>query len=291
MLIPQVFLELTNKCTANCLTCLNRIMRRERGYMDFGLFKKCIDEIAEGRLAKKVHFYGDGEPYLCPSHMAYFRYGIEKLSPLGIRTVIITNGSVITEIPDGIADFIISFNAGRKETYERITGLDFDRTVANIYRLWREGQFQRAQNVEIHMLVFEGNKDEMGDIIGLFGELGIPIRFSFKYDNQCGKIRDETLPAYRRVEREPCHYVEHCLNITWNGQVSLCPHDFDNEVIYGDANREKLREIWFSPLRLEILRAHREGRFTGLCRDCNYNTPIKGKVIYWRHGRWERAYG
>ena len=257
--------------------------------MNFNLFKKCVDEIAERELAAQVHFYGDGEPYLCPGHIKYFRYGIEKLAPLGIRTTVITNGSVITEIPDGITDFIISFNAGKKETYERITGLDFDRTVRNVYRLWAEGQFRRARNVEIHTLVFERNKDEMGNVVELFEELRIPIRFSFKYDNQCGKIEDETLPEFRRTEREPCHYVEHCLNITWNGQASLCPHDFDNGIIYGDANRETLAEIWASPLRLEILKAHEEGRFPGICEKCNYNTSIEEKIIYWRDGKWERG--
>jgi len=248
--------------------------------MTFNLFKKCVDEIAEENLAGQIHFYGSGEAYLCPEHMKYFNYGIEKLAPLGVRTTIITNGMLVTDIPKNIHDFIISFNAGRKETYQRLTGLDFDRTVNNIRRLYEEGQFENAENVEVHMLVHEKNVDEVDDFVKLFKPFNIRMRLAYKFDNQRGLIPDWTVEKFRTTKRFPCHYVLNVLYVTWNGEVSLCAHDFDNEVVYGDANTESLVEIWRSPLRAEMVLRHRQGRFEGLCENCNFNTSFDGKYFY-----------
>lgn len=280
--VQQIFLEVTNKCTACCTTCLNKTMHRERGVMLFDNFTKCIDEIVKHELATTVHLYGFGEPYLTPNYLDYCNYAIHWLGTKSITTNIITNGSVMTEIPYGLTNLNISFNAGKKKTYEKITGLDFDRTYNNICRLYHEGQFRKVLTpVEIHFLKFEENKNEVDDFFKLFcGFKGVQLRVATKYDNQRGLIEDETIEGYKESERIPCHYVKNVLNVTWNGDVSACPHDEDNKVVYGNAFDKSLRDCIVSQKRGEMLWNHNRGCFEGICERCNFNVNMDGKYEY-----------
>jgi MoaA/NifB/PqqE/SkfB family radical SAM enzyme len=279
-LVSQIFLETTNKCSACCSTCLNRVMRRERGVMPQDKFQALVDGIAAKRSCDLVHLYGFGEPYLTPGYLDYCNYAIPRLKGAGIRTAIITNGMLITEIPEGVDSFVISFNAGTRQTYERVTGLDYERTLANIRRLHKEGQFRRAGRVEIHMLVFEDNAAEVEQFRALFSGLGARLRLAFKYDNQRGLIQDKTLPRFKEDSRRPCHYVFNVLNICWDGRVILCPHDADGEVCYGNAFEEPLARIARHRLRRQIMEEHSRGRFGGLCEKCNFNVEMAGKYAY-----------
>ncbi len=274
----QMFIEITNMCNGRCITCLNRSMKRKRGIMDFELFRKIVDESSRNMYLEMVHLYGVGEDYLVPDVMEYFNYAIRKYRRRGIRTVLITNGELITDLPAGISAVDISFNGGRKESYERITGIRFDKTVKNIWRLEREGQLDHQTN--IHMLVFDENADEVEDFKRLFAFTNSNLVLAHKYDNQCGEIDDRTLHEFRNNKRTPCHYVRRVMNIAWNGDVILCPHDFEGVVNYGNIRDMSLSDIWHGDLHRENLLKHSTCSFDGICEKCNFNVPIEDQNIF-----------
>lgn len=278
----QLFLEITNACNGRCATCLNRSMKRPRGVMAFDLFRRLVDESLDTLYLDTVHLYGVGETFLAPRAMDYLDYAVARCHERGIRTCLITNGERVTDIPAGISVLDISFNAGRKETYERITGISFDRTVENLRRLHRAGRLDARSR--IHMLVFEDNREEVEDFKRLFSFTGAELMLAYKYDNQCGKIEDKTLPEYRpavgwETARIPCHYVRDVINVAWNGDVILCPHDFEGEVTYGNVAEASLVEIWESERHRAVLAAHARRRFEGLCARCNFNLPMEGTDV------------
>ncbi len=278
----QLFIELTNRCNGRCTTCLHSSMKREQGVMDFDLFRKIVDESLGSLYLEMVHLYGVGEVYMIPGVMKYFDYALERYSERGIRTCLITNGERITELPADLSVVDISFNAGKKETYERITGISFDRTRDNILRLQRDGQLD--EKVNIHMLVFDDNAEEIDEFKRLFAYTGAELVLAYKYDNQRGEIEDKTVARHKTGNgasgaRIPCHYVRDVLNIAWNGDVILCPHDFDGEVNYGNANDQALAEIWYGSLHKKMLSDHAACSFQGLCAKCNFNLPIDGKNV------------
>ena len=279
----QLFLEITNACNGRCVTCLNREMRRPRGIMDFDLFRRLVDESLDSLYLEMVHLYGVGETFLAPRAMDYLDYAAVRYGERGIRTCLITNGERIPDIPAGISVLDISFNAGREETYERVTGLCFQRTVENLRRLHRAGRLDGRSR--IHMLVFEDNRDEVEAFKRLFYFTSAELVLAYKFDNQCGKIEDKTLPEHRpaaegwEAARIPCHYVRDVINVAWNGDVILCPHDFEGEVTYGNACEASLVEIWESDQHRAVLAAHGRKRFEGLCRRCNFNLSMEGKDV------------
>jgi len=260
-------------------------MSRQRGVMAPELFKKLVDDIAAKSLTGIVHLYGFGEPYLTPNYLDYCAYAIPKLKRAGVGTNIITNGSVTTSIPQGVMNFIISFNGGNKESYEAITGLDFKQTVANIKRLYKEGQFKNANNVEIHCLIFKDNQGQEQEVLDLFKDVhGMRIRFAYKYDNQRGLIENKTITEYNTAKKLPCHYVFNVLNITWNGEVSACPHDENNQVVYGNVNTHTIEEVCASPVAIKLREKHAKHQFDGICKDCNFNTAFEDKYVYYKNG-------
>jgi len=279
----HLFLELTNLCSASCQTCLNRIMSRPRGVMDFEFFKKIVDlTSASNEIFGNVEFCGVGESYLVKNIKDYFDYAIPRYKERGISTTIVTNGSHTTFIPSGISHVDISFNAGRKETYEAITGLNFEKVLNNIKALDASGQLSPPERTHIHMLVFEDNKNEIMDFVNLFKDTAATLEFSFKYENQCDVIDDKTLPAFKTRTRYPCMYATNSVFVCWNGVVIPCPHDFHASVIFGDLNKNSIGEILSSPARIRMETEHRKKIFRGICENCNYNITFENKIFMFK---------
>jgi radical SAM protein with 4Fe4S-binding SPASM domain len=273
--VLHVFIEVTNLCNARCITCLQKDMKRKRGTMDLQKFKNLIDIVKKKDVAW-VHLYGIGESYMVPGILDYFNYALRELGDNGVDSVLITNGEIITELPKGFKEVFISFNAGKKESYERITGLNFDKTVSNIKRLSKEGQL--GDNVVIRMLASDNTKDEVEDFRKIFKDIRCNLEISYKFENQRGEIQDLTIRDYKKIERVPCNYVMSTMNICWNGDVILCPHDFEGEVKYGNIFEEGWNKIVSAPLRKKNITDHKRGNFCGLCRLCNYNVPLADQV-------------
>lgn len=268
----QLIIELTNSCNGRCITCLNSSMKRSRGVMDFELFKKIVDESLKCLYLEAVHLYGIGEDYLIPNVMDYFDYAISRYYEAGVRTVLITNGERVTYLPDRISTVDISFNAGTPKSYWEITGMDFHRTVSNIYRLERDGNL--GPHVNLHMLVFKRNVHEVEEFKKLFAFTSANLVLAFKYDNQCGALEDETLDRFRSYTKIPCHYVRNVMNVCWNGDVTLCCHDSDAQVVHGNVKNLSLEQIWYGRSHSEKVVKHGKLMFDGLCRHCNFNIPI-----------------
>ena len=274
----KLFIELTNDCNAHCTTCLNKDMKRKRGVMDFDFFKKLVDVSCTKKIGY-VHLYGVGESYIVSNVEMYFDYAIKKYSEYGVDTILTSNGEIISQIPSGISEVLISFNAGKKETYERITGLNFNKTLQNIYRLNETGQL--VDNVTIRMLVSEETESEVDLFYDLFKHVDAHIELSYKYDNQHNAIDNKTIKklAVKYDNRVACNYVTRGINVCWNGNVILCPHDFEGEICFGNLYNQTWDDILNSELRKKILNEHNNLIFTNLCKNCNYNVKYKAPFI------------
>jgi MoaA/NifB/PqqE/SkfB family radical SAM enzyme len=88
-------IELTNDCNMGCLHCHRTLfMKREVGFMEFEVFKKIIDEVAQYPVAF-VRLVGQGEPVLHP----LFREMMEYVSGKKIKIELTTNGKIFELFP------------------------------------------------------------------------------------------------------------------------------------------------------------------------------------------------
>jgi MoaA/NifB/PqqE/SkfB family radical SAM enzyme len=91
--MQRVHMELTNVCNFDCVFCPSPIMQRTKGFMDFDLACRVIDEIVEEKIAEKVVFHIMGEPTLHPHFYDIARYSVER----GLVSTLTTNASTFTE--------------------------------------------------------------------------------------------------------------------------------------------------------------------------------------------------
>lgn len=184
-----------------------------------------------------------------------------------------TNAAAMTHIPK--VDFIaISFNGGTKESYEYTTGLNFERTVARIRKFYPEIAKIPA---EIHCLIWDGNEGTENALKELWADFPGRVRVSYKYDNQMRE--DHTIKAHKKDKRDPCDYLG-MLSIMPNGQVVSCAHDFEMTTNYGNVFTDSIEStIWHESRKKKGLE-HIAGKYTGICKNCNYNTTTDGRIVY-----------
>ena len=115
-------IESTNTCNLNCPMCGRNWMKERLGFIDFGLYKKIINQAAKYHLPS-VKLNYRGEPLLHPKISEMVRYAKEK----GILEVQFnTNGLLLNEkkakelIEAGLDRIIFSFDGATKKTYEKI---------------------------------------------------------------------------------------------------------------------------------------------------------------------------
>jgi len=286
----------TTRCSAACTTCLNSSIQ-EHCDLDVKLFKKLIAQIIDLKIKNKilVSFYSIGESYLHPRFVECCEWAIPLLHKRGIKTCIVTNGSHMERVPEGIDNFYISFNAGRKETYENVTGMSFDRVYRNILRLYKSGEYKKAKNVQIHMLCFDENEGEERDFIELFrGLKKFKYRFSYKYDNQYENTEHKGREGKRgggknEGRRIPCDYITNKVTVYANGDIVICSHDFLDSESYGNLNDMSLKEILESDWRKRILENALRGVYGGICEKCNYNLVGGGNEELFVYGSFGRV--
>ncbi len=245
----RLWIEPTSFCNLACVMCPNKdLSRDEKGYMDFDLFRKIIDE-AKG-WAFDVHLMHRGESLLHPEFFRMVAYAKEA----GLVTRFHTNGTLLDEdkarrlIASGLDQFAFSFDGFDKESYEkiRVKG-DFDRTVGNIVRFLEIKKELGAKKpfTVLELIYFADVFEKVGrrgqkEFLDRFKGLPLDEVKVKKLHNWAG---DEG-GAVRHKHYSPCTFLWQALVIFWDGSVLPCPQDFFGCAELGNAKDTSLAGIW-----------------------------------------------
>jgi MoaA/NifB/PqqE/SkfB family radical SAM enzyme len=263
-------ISVTTKCNAQCKTC--PVWQLQGFDMSVKDFKLIWNKLNTSKHINKILLNNTGDMYNHPDRIELFKYLENHRAKY---TVMTTNAEKMDYIP-AIDELIISFNGGNREGYEYTTGMDYERTCTNIRKHYKE-IFNKIKTVEMHCLIWDGNVESEKDILQTWSDFPGRIRISYKYDNQMKE--DHTLQDYKREERIYCDYLDK-LNIWPNGKIIMCAHDFAGSVSFGNILIEDIEVLMYNSDRKRKRIEHMSGEFTGLCENCNYNTPLWGKVNY-----------
>lgn len=135
-MISTVFIELTNHCNCRCQSCPQSIgLPRPRGYMDFDLFKKVVDQAWTISSTINLSFFG--EPTLHPEFLQCLKYLQQR--PVGKSVIIFSNFLNVTRnmineiICTAPTRMHLSINAATSQTYDTIRAgrlcTDLDGTI------------------------------------------------------------------------------------------------------------------------------------------------------------------
>lgn len=261
----RLWIETASVCNLKCIMCLNRALAGDKkGLMDFGLFRKIIDEAKD--YVYDVYLHHRGEPLLHPE----FPQMIEYAEKSGLKVKFHTNGTlmkpdlsrkILRAGPDLVSFSVDGFT---KETYEKIrVNADFDETMDNIscfLRYKKELGFKKPYTIieEIEFPEYKSPADEENKkkFSEHFRRLGLDEIIFKKLYNWAGYLDIDTSKLGER-SYTTCTFLWYSATIFWNGTVSPCPQDYYGKIRLGNVNEKPLREIWndneYVSLRQQIL--------------------------------------
>lgn len=274
-------IESTRKCNLRCPMCprtikLKRGEKIEEGDMDFGLFKKIVDEgAANGLYSIKFNYLG--EPLICKDIVKMVAYAKSK----GIIDVMFnTNGVLLTQtiskklIKAGLDKLFISFDSHFKERYEKIrVGAKFERTVENVKNLVQIRTRLKSLTpiVRVSMVVMKENKEEVLDYIKLWKPIVDLIGFS-DYLNPQGMDKEKRYAIRLRKHKNfVCSQLYQRLFIHYDGKIGLCCADYDAECDLGNVKDAAIKDVWLGEKMQKIRKLHNRGKWykIPLCKKCH----------------------
>lgn len=247
--------EMTTVCNKKCIICENTYWNEPSVHLTFEQFKRIADQIP----LKWVNLTGEGDSFLNKDFLKI----IEYLKKKDVCVFFVDSFDFIDErisrklVEIGVDGIYTSFDAGTKETFERVkVGCSFDRTVTNMRKLIDIKKELRSPIPDqcFRFVITNFNYQEMPKFIELVRSLGKPeelgdgVRIEYagllefpeveKYkiekipkdiiDETLRKSRETGIPVYF-AHSEPDHHppLEHCIAwmepyIMMGGYVQPC---------------------------------------------------------------------
>ena len=274
---PEVRLETTNRCNANCIVCARGDLKRPLTTMSDSKFYRLVSEV-KGMGAKTISPFGFGEPLLDPGLINKIRFCTDN----GLETFITTNSSLLTKkmsiklIDSGLTH--IRFSAhGLYENYEIVhKGIDFYKFFNNTmtFILLNDSVITSVSAMPIHgESVDEFVEFWKPGILVDYLEVWSPHNWTSKK-----KFRGNTVQKKRTCGRP----FSGPLQINADGTMMVRCFDYNGELNVGDTNKESIEDI-LKGVKFEAIREkHRKGNLKGLlCENCDQlNVGAENPLLY-----------
>lgn len=270
----KVIIENTNACNSDCIFCTHNQMTRKKGFMNFQLFKKIIDDCTTQGV-REVAIYRLGEPLLDTQFSEKITYakkaGIEIVSTN-------TNASLLdeenaTKILDSDIDVIyISLDASSKAVYEGIRrGLNYDVVERNVMKFieLRNNRGRKARII-LHFCITQENRNQVKDFIRKWKNSVDQICIADTHD-WSGNIEIKDKRPFQR--NGPCKLPWTEMVISWDGKVPLCCVDYNDTVVLGDLTNESIKDVWGGEKLKKYRKIHINKDFDKIpiCKNCTCN--------------------
>lgn len=287
----HIDIESTNACNLRCIMCYTLQLRGVKGLMDFGLFKRVVDEASRHK-APSIKIGFRGETTLHPELPRMVRYAKDK----GIMEVQFnTNGLLIDKtlgkqlIAAGTDRIIFSLDGLRPDTYNKIrVGSDYNTVTGNIKNLVRIRNSMGVKKpiVRIQMVCFKATKDEVMDFVRYWRKIVNRINL-IRYKKPMTTGYDSRRLAKVPTQSVPCRQLWQRLAVLWNGDVVMCCGDYKPDMAVGNIYKESLAAIWKNEKINAVRRLHSRMRMDEipLCARCEINKISKEGDWTWLAGK------
>ncbi len=275
---PEIRFETTNKCAYHCKICPRELMTRDQGVMTMELFKKIIDEAIPLGLTH-VTLTGFGEAMLDKHFLDRVKYCKSKNLYVSMDT---TGYLLKDKIIEGLLkyefDFIrFSVFATTKDVYKEVHNLDtFDLSIQRINKLLdlkKQNNFSYPKT-GVYFVIQKENQHQIDDFIKYWNNRVDEVDV-WKSHNW---IDTYDYREKSRKRKKTCGRPQSGpLQIRWDGQISACCFDFNNQLITGDLSKQSFKEFFLSDKLQNLVSAHNKGDMSNysICENCDqmYETP------------------
>ena len=253
-------------------------MRRKKGFMDYDLFRRIVDEMAPHVSTTTLHIWG--EPLLHPRIVDMIAYTCEK----GLHAEISTNATLLTEdvskaiLEAGLGAIYFGLDGATPETYEKLRGADFEATCENILRfveLKNRGRHIRPLT-KVQIIEIQPTAEEIEEFRRQWSIPGVD-RVNIKpFDSWGDQIEEISVLGADNGpipgKRFHCPNLWYHVHIYWDGTLVCCDRDFD--ALYPlDNVKDGVMKAWRGHRMAELRRKH-------LRNDLN-DVPSCGSCVEW----------
>ena len=284
-----VSVEVTNRCSSNCLFCSRRLMQRVEGDMSMDCVEKIIMESSKHDAA--VRHGGWGETLLHPQ----IEDIIEMSKKWNVLTTIFTNGFPLTEnmaksfIKSGLDEIRFSTTGFTEDQHNHIRkGSDYQRDIVEkikmVHKLKKE---MKSNKPYLTLYATVLNYDDENFIANMDKYFKYFLNYVDKVDVDLTnfsrvKLLHQAKEHYTKQsivqEYKPCVDLFLKLIVHWNGDFFVCdePYNFDETYFLGNINKgQKIEDGWKSKkmqkFRNDLAFQSNHANYN-LCKDCFANT-------------------
>ncbi|OGI00318.1 MAG: radical SAM protein [Candidatus Melainabacteria bacterium GWF2_37_15] len=275
-------------CNFRCNYCIHSLNPSERGYiadkkfMDFDLYKKCIDDILEfPQKIKMLRFAATGEPLLHPQIAEMIEYAAQKKAANSIE--IVTNGSLLTPelsnklINSGLNWLRISIQGVSAKKYKEISdvSIDFEEFVKNIRYFYDNKKDTQIYIKIIDCALSEGEEEKFYQIFGdicdkISVEYLLPAVSQINYaeiSNHEFEFTQNGVKANKDIE--VCPQVFYMMQVNPEGNIVPCC-SMETAYIEGNNLQNSLVDIWNGKKRKNFLlmQLNKVKHKNKICKEC-----------------------
>ena len=284
-------------CNGRCHFCPYTYTSKylPQGKMEWKTYQKIVNECISFPSLQMFTPMLQNEPLLDKNISKAICYFKEREGG-NIPTFIVTNGyllntSLIKQLVDsGLDNLIISLNAHKKETYEKLMpGFRFKNIISNIENLLSLDL--RRMRVTLRFLENQKNKDEISEALEYWRKRKIHTEVLSFISNRADALDISKLKSTRtemlsisKIKQKAFSCFSNCcilpfyqMNILFNGDVILCCNDWRRNPILGNVNNDKLEDIWHCHSAREIKTKvlQRDYKSIMACKGCSITNYFK----------------
>ncbi len=282
-------LEISSLCNLRCVYCAHSAEHGQfEGNMPMELFQKVIKDMMDfPEQVKKIDMFGFGESLMNPCFPDMVR--IARMANVAERIDITTNGILLTPekidavLAAGIDIIRISLQGLDAYSYKKTCGvsIDFEKFLRSLHYLYAHRDKTRVY-MKIADVAIKGIRDGKGRLESLFGAISdrlyietiLPIYSNVAYDAIDTHISKNYVAGREGVPTLKVHKVCHRpffrLSVRANGDITAACCDATRDVVYGNAYRDKVAQIWNGAKHHAFLKMQLQGKrfFHPSCKDC-----------------------
>jgi MoaA/NifB/PqqE/SkfB family radical SAM enzyme len=179
--LAKIYVEPTNFCNLNCVTCMRNNWQVTIGHMSPDTFDCLIDGLETALPPPLVLFGGIGEPL---TH-ARLPEMIARVKQLGSTVEVISNGTLLTEtvsrklIDAGLDTLWVSLDGARPESYADVRlGAELPKVLDNLdqFRRLRKPAHRPVPQIGIAFVAMKRNIADLPELLAIGKRLGV-MRF------------------------------------------------------------------------------------------------------------------
>ena len=242
-------LSLIDVCNRKCVFCPKsdeNVAPDTHQKMSSKIIDKIHDDLSEMGFKGIISLAGYGEPLLHKD----ISYIVKKLSKVA-SVEVITNGDPLTS-----------------KKLQELYIAKINKVLVSMYdgpeQITKFKDLTKRANVPEEMIILRDRwYDQQND-------------FGVKLTNRAGTISTGEQEPIDKNKK--CFYPTYQLLIDWNGDVFLCPQDWQRRVTMGNLMQQSLGEIWVGSTLSKFRKNLLEGkRCNKPCSDCNADGTLLGK--------------